>query len=199
MQGNALTGGFENAPIDAAHAFRAALNAMARPGRIYTITGATPPAPLSKAAGTLLLTLADAETPVYLAPSHDLPELRDWLTFHTGAPLCGPQEAVFAVGGWSALQPLKAYRIGEPEYPDRSATLIVEVGVLCKDAGATLTGPGIEVSETLRLPKVTAFQNNAALFPLGLDFYFTAGDELAALPRTTKVTATAENSEMGAV
>jgi len=186
MDADTLTGGFADAPIEAAHAFRAALNAMARPGRIETVSGATPPAPLSVAAGTLLLTLADPETPLYLAPSHDLPELREWLTFHTGAPFTGPEEAVFAVGGWSALQPLHRYRIGVPEYPDRSATLIVEMAELSKD-GATLSGPGIKDTETLRLPEVEAFKKNALLFPLGLDFYFTAGNEIAALPRTTKV------------
>lgn len=186
MDTQALTGGFAEAPVEAARAFRAALETMARPGRIETITGATPPAPLSPAAGTLLLTLADAETPVYLAPSHDRPALRDWLTFHTGAPLVGPGEAVFAVGDWAALQPLDAYRIGVPEYPDRSATLIVEMESL-EPAGACLAGPGIKDVATLSLPEIAAFQRNALLFPLGLDFYFTAGDRLAALPRTTRV------------
>lgn len=186
MDTQALTGGFSEAPVEAARAFRAALEAMARPGRIETITGATPPAPLSPAAGTLLLTLADAEMPVYLAPSHDTPALRDWLTFHTGAPLVGPGEADFAVGDWAALQPLDAYRIGVPEYPDRSATLIVEMERL-EPAGARLTGPGIKDEAALGLPEIAGFQRNALLFPLGLDFYFTAGDRLAALPRTTKV------------
>ncbi|SMX34322.1 phosphonate C-P lyase system protein PhnH [Actibacterium lipolyticum] len=181
-----LTGGFENTPVDAAHAFRVALNTMARPGHIETVTGAKPPAPLSVAAGALLLTLADDETPVYLAPSHDLPEVRDWITFHTGAPLSDPAEAVFAVGGWSALRPLDHFRIGVPEYPDRSATLIVEM-VGLENHGAILTGPGIQHSARLSLPAVEAFRANSALFPLGLDFYLTAGNNLAALPRTTKI------------
>ena len=59
MTADALTGGFADAPRDAARAFRAALNALARPGRIEMLAGAVPPAPLSVAAGTLLLTLAD--------------------------------------------------------------------------------------------------------------------------------------------
>lgn len=188
MQAQSLKGGFTEAPVQAARAFRAVLEAMARPGRIETVSGATPPAPLSPAAGTLLLTLADPETPVYLAPSHDLPDVRDWITFHTGAPLTGPQEAVFAVGQWSALLPLQAYRIGLSEYPDRSATLIVEMPEV-KPGAHILSGPGIRDRASLHLPAVTPFQDNARLFPLGLDFYFTAGDKLAALPRTTKVEA----------
>ena len=37
-------------------------------------------------------------------------------------------------------------------------------------------------------PEVKAFQSNGALFPLGLDFIFTCGARLAALPRSTEVT-----------
>ncbi|MBK1634463.1 phosphonate C-P lyase system protein PhnH [Rhodovulum adriaticum] len=182
----ALTGGFSDAPCDAARAFRAILEAMARPGRIYPVTGATPPAPLSVAAGTALLVLADGTTPVHLAGRFDTPEIRQWLTFHTGAPLTAPAEAAFAVGDWAGLLPLDAYRIGVPEYPDRSATLIVELDAL-KDEGARLTGPGIEHEHRLNLPEPAAFRANAALFPLGLDFIVTAGERVAALPRTTKV------------
>jgi alpha-D-ribose 1-methylphosphonate 5-triphosphate synthase subunit PhnH len=39
----------------------------------------------------------------------------------------------------------------------------------------------------LTLPEVAAFRANRALFPLGLDFFFTCGDRLAALPRSTVV------------
>ncbi len=188
MDATALTGGFADTPVDAARAFRAAMNAMARPGRIESLSGASASAPMSPAAATLLLTLADPETPLYLAPSHDTPGLRDWLTFHTNAPLVGAKDAEFALGTWDALMPLDAYRIGTAEYPDRSATLIVECDAL-DNAGATLTGPGIQTTERLSLPEVAAFQANRMLFPLGLDFYFTAGDRIAALPRTTKVEA----------
>lgn len=186
MHTEALTGGFGDAPVDAARAFRGAMNAMARPGRIEDLTGAEPPAPLSVAAGVLVLTLCDAETPVYLAGDHDVPAVREWITFHTGAPFAGPEAAVFALGSWEALGPLDAYPVGTPEYPDRSTTLIVEMAELVAD-GAVLRGPGIKETARLSLPEVAAFQRNASAFPLGLDFFFTCGDRVAALPRTTKV------------
>jgi len=53
--------------------------------------------------------------------------------------------------------------------------------------GATLSGPGIKDTASLSLPDCAAFQANAMLFPLGLDFIFTCADRLAALPRTTRV------------
>ena len=187
MQNAALEGGFTQAPQQSAIAFRAALNAMARPGRIETLSGATAPM-LSTAAATLLLTLCDPDTPIYLAGRFDSADLKDWLRFHTGAPIVGPEHSMFAVGDWASLNPLDRFPIGVPEYPDRSTTLIVECDAL-RDTGARLTGPGIEVQHHLSLPEVDAFQRNAQLFPLGLDFYFTADAQLAALPRTTKVEA----------
>lgn len=189
MQSAALQGGFAHAPIDAAHAFRAALQAMARPGLVQRVTGAQPPAPLSVAAGVLVLTLMDRSTPVFLAPSHDVAMVRDWLTFHTGAPLVAADRAVFAIGDWLGLSPLGQFAIGTPEYPDRSATLIVEQLGLERGMAVRLRGPGIRDHVQTTLPDVPALQANAALFPLGCDFYFTTGADLMALPRSTKLEA----------
>lgn len=183
-------GGFTNPPLDAAHAFRAAMNAMARPGQIQDIAGALPPGGISAAAGSLLLTLCDAEAGVFLAPETDSKALRGWLAFHTGARVVPAEQADFALGGWEELMPLSRFRNGTPEYPDRSATMIAEVAGF--DApNAQLRGPGIKDTARMQLPELAAFQNNAALYPLGLDFFFTAGTQVAALPRSTQVTAEA--------
>lgn len=188
MDTSALEGGFAEAPEEAARAFRAALDAMARPGTIHDVRGAMPPAPLSVAAGVLLLTLTDRTTPLHLAASHDLPVVRDWIGFHTGAPIVPAEAAAFALGRWEALQPLGRFAIGTPEYPDRSATLIVECDGLAA-AGARLTGPGIRDVAHLNLPEIAAFAENRARFPLGFDCFLTAGAQLAALPRSTRVEA----------
>ena len=186
MQANTLSGGFADPATQSAHAFRSVMEAMARPGTIQDIEGAAPPAPLSPAMGAVLLTLCDTETPIYLAGDMDCEAARAWLAFHTGAPFVGPAQCMFAVGKWDALSPLAVYPIGTSEYPDRSATLIVECSELAASS-TTLTGPGIKDQATLSLPEVDAFQANRTLFPLGLDFIFTCGERLAALPRSTKV------------
>jgi alpha-D-ribose 1-methylphosphonate 5-triphosphate synthase subunit PhnH len=188
MSGAALAGGFADPPIASARAFRAILDAMARPGRIVTLTGAVPPPPLSPAAGVAALVLLDRTTPVWLAPDQDVPAVREWLAFHTGAPLAAPGAARFALGDWPGLQPLARFAVGTPEYPDRSATLIVELPALSA-SGARLAGPGIAGAAHLSLPETAAFAANGALWPLGLDFLFCAGDRLAALPRSTRVEA----------
>ena len=94
IETNSYGGGFATPPVDAANAFRAAMNAMARPGTVQDITGAEPPAGISAAAGCLLLTLCDPETGIYLAPDVDCPALRSWLAFHTGAPLLRPRRRI---------------------------------------------------------------------------------------------------------
>ncbi len=181
-----LEGGFAHLSHDAAHAFRAALQAMARPGRIETVALARPPAPCSPAAGALILALCDTTTPVHLAPSHDDAGLRAWIAFHTGAPLVAPEDAMFALGTWGALCPVDRFAIGTSAYPDRAATLIVEMDAL-EAKGAVLRGPGIKDRAALSLPEVAAFQDNRRRFPLGFDCYFTCGDRLAGLPRSTHV------------
>lgn len=183
-----LAGGFDTPAVQSARAFRHIMQAMARPGTIRGIAGAQPPAPLSRAAGCILLTLCDTDTPVFLAGAADTDEVRAWLAFHTGAPLTGPSHCMFAIGTWETLAPLSSYPVGTSDYPDRSATLIVECDTL-DPSGATLRGPGIKAQTALTLPEVAGFQANHALFPLGLDFIFACGDQLAALPRSTEVSA----------
>ncbi len=181
-----LTGGFADPAVQSARAFRALLEAMARPGRSFAVAGAEPPAPLSVAAGVALLTLTDSTTPLHLAGAADCDAVRGWIAFHTGAPLVPAEEAQFALGRWADLQPVTRFRIGEPSYPDRSATLIVELDRL-EPEGPRLTGPGIESHAVLSLPETAAFRANRALFPLGFDTILTCAGRLAALPRSTMV------------
>ena len=185
---NQFTGGFTDPPVDAAYAFRAAMTVMARPGEVRQLTGATPPDGLSVAAGALLLTLCDPDTGVHLAGRAGSEAVRNWLSFHTGAPVVPAARADFAVGRWDELMPLTQFRIGTPEYPDRSATLIVDCDTLHR-SGAVLRGPGIRDKAQLSLPGVPELQANAELYPLGCDFFFTCGDTVAALPRSTRIQA----------
>ena len=186
MQTDVLTGGFQNAPVQSAQGFRAALTALSRPGQIETLEGAVAPAPISPAAATLMLVLCDAETPIYLAGAYDTDAVRAWIAFHIGAPLVGPGHASFALGRWSDLLPLGQFPIGTPDYPDRSTTLIVEVDRLAQE-GCRLTGPGIQDTAYLTLPDPAPFRDNRALFPQGLDFFLTCDTRLAGVPRSTIV------------
>jgi alpha-D-ribose 1-methylphosphonate 5-triphosphate synthase subunit PhnH len=202
MTAAVLENGFDDRPRQSAVAFRAALDALARPGQVREVTGAVPPAGLSVAAGVLLLTLTDAETRLWLPERLRNGPVAEWLRFHTNAPfVCGRGQAMFAVGFWDELMPLEDWPPnnwppnnwpgGEPAYPDRSATLIVEVTALEGGPVLDLSGPGIDgaaqVAPVLPDDAAAALKANAARFPLGLDFFFTAGDRLIGLPRSTRI------------
>ncbi|WP_431269445.1 phosphonate C-P lyase system protein PhnH [Dankookia sp. P2] len=183
-----LSAGFADPVLDAQACFRAVLDAMSRPGRVHRLPGLPElPAPLGRAAAAVLLTLADADTPVWLDAGV---AAGAWLRFHAGAPIVAtPAEAAFllASGPPPALRDLAQ---GTEEEPHRSATLIIQVAGLEEGAGWRLTGPGIERAHHLRatgLPEgfTAEWQANRARFPCGVDLILCAGDRLAALPRTT--------------
>ncbi|NBR33670.1 MAG: phosphonate C-P lyase system protein PhnH [Rhodobacteraceae bacterium] len=186
MKIQTLTGGFSDPSTDGARAFRVIMNAVARPGRIGHLTGATPPSPMSIAAGTLLLTLCDPDTPIAVVGTLDTDAIRGWITFHTGAPIVDPDAADYVFGKWAEVKDLKNLKKGEAQYPDRSATVVVELDSLVNQ-GAILTGPGIHTSLELSLPELELFQQNSASFPLGLDFIFCCNTQIAGLPRSTKI------------
>lgn len=193
----ALAPGLADPVIDAAHGFRAMLDAMARPGTVHVAGEALdPPAPFGQAAAAVLLTLADHDASVWL-PDDVEDDARRWLAFHTGAPtVTDRSRAVFAwLPGPEAALPLDAassgWALGEPAYPDRSATLLIEVARLKSGTGPELSGPGIDGTARLdaALPDDLLASRAALrpLHPLGLDLILTCGDRLAALPRTTRV------------
>jgi alpha-D-ribose 1-methylphosphonate 5-triphosphate synthase subunit PhnH len=85
-----------------------------------------------------------------------------------------------------------AFDSGTAEYPERSATLIVQVQSLLGGTGRRLKGPGIAGEARLEVAGAskafwTWMAANHALFPCGADVVLSAGRVIAALPRTTEV------------
>lgn len=190
-----LEPGFADPVHDAQASFRAVLDAMAHPGRIVTMPARLPSSlPLGTAAVAVALSLCDGDTPVWLDAA--AAGAASYLTFHCGAPLAAtPGEASFAfVAGLAALPPLDSFALGSDEYPERSATLVIEVESLADGDGVRLRGPGVR-SETLLavagLPARFWAERGALaeLFPRGLDMVFACGDRLAAVPRSIQVIA----------
>jgi len=191
-----LTPGFIDPPLQAQSLFRLILDAMAHPGRIRMLEDDTPaaPAPLDDAAFALALTLLDFETPVWLDPTLATPDVIEGLRFHCGCPIAEqPDAATFALIGKAPGMPsFSAFDHGTPDYPDRAATVVIQVDGLAEGEGWTLTGPGIKNQARLRvlgLPDdmVARLQANRAGFPNGLDLVLIHDRQLACLPRTTLV------------
>jgi alpha-D-ribose 1-methylphosphonate 5-triphosphate synthase subunit PhnH len=175
-------------------AFRALMDAFARPGEIKLLSGVAAPAPLAPATAALVQSLTDYETPVWLDGAlAATPAVADWIRFHTGAPLVRePREAAFAlIADPLALPEFTQFALGSEEYPDRSTTLIVQIAHFAGRA-FTLQGPGIKGTRTLAaepLPDDFAERlgGNRELFPRGFDLVLVAGNEMAALPRSVRV------------
>ncbi len=159
--------------------FRAALEAMSRPGRIVGLPPVstaglrTPMAhvggdevTMGEATAALLLTLIDAECVVRLHGALDDDAMRAWLRFHTGARAALPGEpasftvtraACVSAAQWELLD------LGSDEAPQRGGTLIVEVPELAAPLDAPrapshaalikmrLRGPGIETEHALEV------------------------------------------------
>lgn len=189
-----LGGGFDDPVFDAQMVFRAILDAMARPGVVREVpTLAAPPPPLGGTAGAILLALADGDTPVFLDASlADAAAVREWVRFHCGAPIVEPpgECALAVVSDVSAMPTLSVFPPGSPDYPDRSATVIVQIECLVDDPdGLTLRGPGIPRSRPTPAPRLpeefrSMWLANQALYPRGVDIILAAPDAVAALPRT---------------
>jgi alpha-D-ribose 1-methylphosphonate 5-triphosphate synthase subunit PhnH len=191
---NVLAPGLADPAHDAQRLFRAMLDAFAHPGRVVSLPD--PPAgpgTICPATTAYLLTLVDRDTPLWLAPEFDLPAVRDFVRFHTGAPIVAERgDAVFAVLAHDIASSLEGFAIGTDPYPDRSATLVIEVPVLGAGAARRWRGPGIDGETAVAVGGLAAdfwqaWADNHALFPCGVDVVFAAGSQLLALPRSIAV------------
>lgn len=184
-------------PVMAAQAaFRAVLDATARPGKIITVTQPlAAPAPLAPAAAAIALTLCDHDTQVWLdAGLAASSAATEWLRFHTSARIAeDAANAVFAfVADAAALPPLDRFNPGTLEYPDRSTTIVMQVDSLAAGVELMLSGPGISGQCSARIAGLPADMSerlaaNRRLFPRGIDLLLVCGADVMALPRTTQV------------
>lgn len=189
--------GFPDPVHDAQTCFRALMQAVARPGTVqaYRPTLEDAPAPLTAMGAALALTLLDYDTPVWLdAPLADS-DAPSYLRFYTGAPITrNPLDAAFAlIADPSDMISLGNFAPGIPEYPDRSATLILLDQTFTQPKDHLLQGPGIKNSIRFSSGPVPGtfwqdLQENNARFPLGVDLIFAGSGQIAAIPRSTTVT-----------
>ncbi len=190
-----LTAGFAD-PVRASQAaFRAVLDAMARPGTVRPLLAAPPaPPPLSAGAAAIALTLCDHDTPVWI--DGDLRangEVAEWLRFHCGcAVIDDPGRAAFAFAHGATAPAFEAFNLGTADYPDRSTTLVLQVTTLQSGGSLVLAGPGIRDRNTLDarpLPGDIAARlaRNHSLFPRGVDLLLASADAVAGLPRSVRV------------
>ena len=177
---------------DAQQAFRAALDALSRPGRPVEFGESSAGLPLGGAVAHLLLALTDVDTPVWWqAPAESAAH---WLRFHTGAGVAvQPLDAAFAVVAEPAAMPaLDAFATGTLASPEFSTTVLIEVPSLDDGPALQWHGPGIRDTHRVQVAGLppgfwAQWQANHAAFPQGVDVIFTCGRRAIGLPRTTRV------------
>lgn len=179
---------------DSQRFFRGLLAALAHPGRAVDLTDAPEgPVPLDPATAAAALTLLDGDTPLWIDWIADTPPLRAYLKFHCGCPLVAhSQTAAFGLVTDPANMPrLALFAQGVDQYPDRAATLLLQVPALAGGPVVTLSGPGIRDTTEIApdgLPDWfwNDWRLNAAQFPLGVDVFFTCGTTVIGLPRSVR-------------
>ena len=198
MNSQFLLPAFDNPALASQLSFRAALNALAEPGLSQTLPSVQPIAGLASATYALCLSLLDADTPVWLAPAFDSPVLRANLSFHCGCPVVEAREqAAFAVLTAADLDDLSGFEVGSERYPDQSCSLIVQLEALEGGEPMRWRGPGIETERLATLPLPPGFwaqRERRTQFPRGLDIFFSAGERLIGLPRSTRCSVLAQEA-----
>lgn len=189
--------GFHDSVAGSQEIFRCALQALSMPGKAVDIPSiAQLPKAGHNSSALLLLALLDSETSLWVSPSIAQSDAPTWLRFHTGCRLVdSPAQAQFlwlARGdAWPALSQLNT---GSDEYPDQSATCVMELEQHMEASAQhfTLSGPGIQQPLALKaqgLPAdfIAQWADNHAAFPRGVDVLLTAPSQVVGLPRTTQV------------
>jgi alpha-D-ribose 1-methylphosphonate 5-triphosphate synthase subunit PhnH len=205
---NAIVAGFDHQALGSQAVFRTALQALSNPGKPLAMPGnASFPQRGHQAAAALLLALLDADTALWVSPSLENSDAVSWLRFHTGCQLAA--QASLADFCWfgvaDSCQTLHALAQGTDNFPDQSATCVLEVTALHADLpGWTLKGPGILNQRQLRVLGPQAqnqwendllvfWQNNHASFPRGVDIFLASATHIAGLPRTTDLQLSAKD------
>ena len=163
---------------DAQHSFRRLLKAMSEPGVIVALHQLKRGwQPLNIATTSVLLTLADNDTPVWLSTPLNNDIVNQSLRFHTNAPLVSqPEQATFAV---------------TDEAISSEQLNALSTGTLSGGRMLRLTGAGIAEERMIapQLPECILHEltERPHPFPLGIDLILTCGERLLAIPRTTHV------------
>ena len=193
--------GFAEPALCSQAVFRHALDALSLPARVQVLdpsgalAGMQAPQGAHAAAAALLLALLDQDCKLWLSPGWAQGDAAAWLRFHTGCQVVADAaQADFAwIAQASELPALGVFAQGSAEYPDQSATCIVQVESLESLAQPlTLRGPGIKGSTQLQVgglaPDFGAqWRMGQTHFPCGVDFFFTHGQTFLGLPRSTLI------------
>ena len=201
-----VVAGFDDPVQDSQRIFRDALQALSHPGEIVAlIPRAAIPDQAQPSAAVLLLALLDADSRLWLSPTLATSDAAHWIVFHTNCTLVDhPALADFAwVQSIDEMPALSEFNQGTDEYPELSTTCLLNVAGLENESNVepllTLQGPGILRTNQLCVNEMKIcdfeillghWQSNHQQFPKGVDIFLCGMNQIAGLPRTTKLSLT---------
>ncbi|MFI5136322.1 MAG: phosphonate C-P lyase system protein PhnH [Sphingobacteriales bacterium] len=183
--------------------FRLLLDSMSRPGKINTfpLTAILPPEGFNQGAALTGFALLNSDVTFYIAGDNSR-DIADYILVNTGS-----RKAEMSVADYIFLPEehsasgLEDARVGTPIYPEESATLIAQAGLISEQPfeGAlalTLKGPGVNGEAEVFVSGVSDglldfVKEQNAEYPLGTDLIITGRDNhILCIPRSNKFTYT---------
>ncbi|OSN10733.1 carbon-phosphorus lyase subunit PhnH [Lonsdalea iberica] len=195
-----MSNGFANPVFGTQACFRKIVKAMSEPGVTVTVPGIEGLDNISSSTIAVLLTLTSPKTPLFIDRNISNPLLLRTLCLHTNVPITSnAAEAYFVLlnGKTNTFDSrpiqhdLMCFPCGNEVEPEKSATIILEVDGLNNGRLLKLSGPGVNNVKIISPHLPSAIRRYLCErphpFPMGLDFLFTSGKKLLAIPRTTRV------------
>ena len=173
--------------VESRDVFLALMWALSYPGAEQRLPGITQTPDSLAAAGCALL---DLETCFYA--SDEALEQRLRATGARNKPVATASYVFFTQLSDDELPLLEQASVGDFEYPDNSATLIIGCNFATPNATVlSLSGPGIPSERQLHVADLpTEFwhvRERLNKYPLGIDVFLVSRGQVVGLPRTTKV------------
>jgi alpha-D-ribose 1-methylphosphonate 5-triphosphate synthase subunit PhnH len=179
--------------------FRALVDAMSHPGRVYTLPAIQADDPWTTSLVAVAHTLLDHE--VTFAFIGENTALAEGVFAATKAREVEVEEAHYIIiEGNRSFSRIASANCGSSAYPDRGATLIYTLqensadGPDSRTTDIMLSGPGIKEPfapqlEGLSGDELTEIRYLNAEYPLGVDSIFLRGNtQVMCIPRSTKIT-----------
>ena len=194
-----LVKSFENPVHTSQLVFRNILSALSEPGLWQALPECETLPEFESSTMSVLFTLLDADTALWLPKVKQTEAVQTNLTFHCGCKITSKQEeAQFAIYDLEEFlnDDNIALSMGSDRYPDLSATVVLQIPESLGLTSVIWRGPGIDNARECHLPLPKAFwdkRQKLIAFPRGIDFIFTQGSRVMGLPRSTRITVEERN------
>jgi alpha-D-ribose 1-methylphosphonate 5-triphosphate synthase subunit PhnH len=177
--------------------FRLLLDSMARPGKLNKLEepAVNPPAGIHKATALVAFALLNRDVCFYAGGR---PEIEEYIKTNTFSSAAAADEADFVfISGAGTAQGLKMAKTGELEYPEKSATAVIDIEqIFDRPTDDTteliLAGPGVNGEKRIYVRGLSqevllTIKEHNCEYPLGIDVVLVDKQgQLACLPRSNK-------------